>query len=61
MLQDLRITSGSWVSGTQHQLQRIEEGFVPARTGTKEPHQTFHVKPAEGVKGPRELSKTLDP
>jgi hypothetical protein len=37
MPQDLRITSGSRVSGTQHQLQRIAEVLVPAGTGTKEP------------------------
>ena len=35
MLQDLRITLGPQVSGTQHQLQRITEGLVPAGTGTK--------------------------
>jgi hypothetical protein len=34
--QDLGITLGSRVSGTQHQLQRIEEGLVPAVTGSKE-------------------------
>ena len=39
-LQDLRITSGSQVSGTQHQLQRMGEGLVPAGTGAKEPHLT---------------------
>lgn len=40
MPQDLRITWGSRVSGAQHQLQRITEGLVPERTGTKEPHWT---------------------
>jgi hypothetical protein len=38
MLQDLGITSGTRVSGMQHQLQRIVEGLVPAGTGKKEPH-----------------------
>jgi hypothetical protein len=38
-------TSGSQVSGTQHQLQRIEEGLVPARTGRKEPRQTRGWEP----------------
>ena len=40
ILQDLRITSGSQVSGMQHLLQRIAEGLVPAGTGTKE-----HIQP----------------
>jgi hypothetical protein len=35
--QHIRITSGSPVSGTQHQIQRITKGLVPAGTGTKEP------------------------
>jgi hypothetical protein len=48
--QDLGITSGSRVSGTQHQLQRIAEGLVPAGTGTKEPCPTrgwdlFQLRP----------------
>jgi hypothetical protein len=37
--QELGITSGSLVSGTQHQLQRTVEGLVLAGKGTKEPHQ----------------------
>jgi hypothetical protein len=44
-LQDLRITSGSWVSGMQHQLQRIVEGLVPAGTGTKKPRLTRGCNP----------------
>jgi hypothetical protein len=42
MLEDLRITLGSLVSGTQHQLQRTAEVLVPARTETEEP------RPARG-------------
>ena len=33
-------TSESWVSGTEHQHQRIPEGLVPAGRGTKEPQTT---------------------
>lgn len=40
MLQDLGIILRSQVSGTQHQLQRIAEGLVPAGTGTEEPRPT---------------------
>jgi hypothetical protein len=40
MPQDLGITSGSQVNGTQHQLQRIAKGIVLAGTGTKEHHPT---------------------
>lgn len=40
MLQDLRITSGTLMSGMQHQLKRISEGLVPAKIGTKEPRPT---------------------
>jgi hypothetical protein len=40
MPQDLGITLGSWVSGMQHQLQRIMKGLVLAGTGTKEPYST---------------------
>ena len=39
-LQDLGMTLGSWVSGKQHQLQRMAGGLVPAGTGTEEPHPT---------------------
>jgi hypothetical protein len=51
MLQDHGITSGTGVSGMQHQLQRISKGLVPAGTGTKEPHPTrgwdpFRLGPA---------------
>ena len=35
--QDLGITSGLLVSGTQHQLQRLSKGLVPAGTGMEEP------------------------
>jgi hypothetical protein len=38
--QDLRINSGSVVSGTQQQLQRIVEGPVTAGIATKEPRPT---------------------
>jgi hypothetical protein len=38
--QDLGITSGSRVSGTRHQLQRIQDGIVPAGTGTEETYPT---------------------
>jgi hypothetical protein len=59
MLQDLVITLGSWMSGTQHQLQRIAEGLVPAgkrnaaRTeagilsGRGQPHH-LPCKPSQG-------------
>jgi hypothetical protein len=40
MLQHFRITSRSWVSRAQHQLQRVKEGLVPAGAGTEEPHPT---------------------
>jgi hypothetical protein len=33
MIQDLWITSGSQVSGAQHQLGRVKEGLVPAGAG----------------------------
>ena len=72
--QNLRITSGSRVSGMQHQLQRIEEGLVPAGTETEEPHQTrgwdpfwlrplpaiFLLRPAEAAKVSRVFSMTKD-
>ena len=63
--QVLGITSGSLVSGTQHQLQRIPEGPVPPGTGTKEPHpearifsgwgQAHHLprEPSRGGLGPQ--------
>jgi hypothetical protein len=38
--QGIRLTSGTRVSGMQHQLQRIAEGLVPALIGTKEPCRT---------------------
>ena len=38
--QGIRLTSGTRVSGMQHQLQRIAEGLVPAGTGTEELHST---------------------
>jgi hypothetical protein len=38
--QNLRITSGSLVSGMQHQLQRITEGLLPAGKWMEESHQT---------------------
>jgi hypothetical protein len=38
--EDLRITSAAHVSGTQHQLQRISEGLLPAGTRTREHHTT---------------------
>ena len=74
MLQDLRSSWGSQVSGMQHQLQRIEEGLVPAGTETEEPHQTrgwdpfwlrplpaiFLLSPAEAAKGSRVLSMLQD-
>lgn len=40
IFQDLRITSESWLSGMQHQVQRIKEDLVPAEVGTEEPHPT---------------------
>ena len=51
MLQDIGITSGTRASGTQHQLQRIVEGLVPAGTGKEELHLTrdwdpFRLGPA---------------
>ena len=42
---DLGITWGSRVSGTQHQLQRIEEVLVPAGTGMQKPHLTVAWDP----------------
>jgi hypothetical protein len=67
--QGLWISSGSWVSGMQHQLQRIAEGLMPARTGREEPCPTrgwdkfwsgpppaiFHLNPAEATRGPRRV------
>ena len=52
MPQVLGITSGSQVSGSQHQLQRIVEGLVPAGTGMEEPCLTrgwdpFRLEPAQ--------------
>jgi hypothetical protein len=44
-LQYLGITSGSWVSGTQHQVQRIAEGLVTSGTGTKDPLLTRGWEP----------------
>jgi hypothetical protein len=72
MPQDLRITSGSWVSGMQHQLQRIAECLVPAGIETKEPHllgsilvraslAIFHLNPAKGTRSPGGFSMPQDP
>ena len=44
MLQDLGITSGLQVSGTQHQLRESWEVLVPAETGAKEP-----ARPESGI------------